>query len=281
MTEPPVPVVDAHVHVWDVQRRSLPWLPEGHPLRRDFHLDERLRDEHPGTIDVVLVQADADAGENTDLFDLAATHPAVAGVVAWVDLLDRDAPKALDAARAGARARGAALVGVRCPPHDRHDPRALADNRLRRGVAAAAERGLCVDVLAGPAALPAIAELADAVPDARLVVDHLGGPRHTHGVTESWTRGMERIAAAPNVFVKASGVTAVAAHRRTRREYVEKALAVVGADRLMYGSDWPVCTLDPGHEHVIDLLRGVVPTHQLPKVLRSTARQVYRLADQT
>ncbi|GAB2607411.1 amidohydrolase family protein [Kribbella endophytica] len=261
MTEPPAPplTVDAHVHVWDLARRQLPWLPAGHPLRRDY-LVEDLREASGGVVpECVLVQADADPAEVHDLLALAEEHPEVLGVVGWFDL--REDLTAQFAALADR------LVGVRCPPADQHDPSAFTDPAFVRGVQAAAQADLAVDLLLRPSALPGAAQLAAAVPDARLVIDHLGNPPG-----EAWADGMKALADTGNVVVKLSGAYLppddLAAH-------IDFLLGLLGSDRLMFGSDWPVCTLRSSRAETIRLFTTLVPPAAHDDVFGGTARRTY------
>ncbi|GAA1571640.1 MULTISPECIES: amidohydrolase family protein [Kribbella] len=264
MTSPPgtaVALLDAHVHVWELRRRALPWLRAGHPLRRDFTLSDLAGAAGGETPDVVLVQADADPREVEDLLALARQNPAVVGVVGWFDLLDfpdrlPDDPR---------------LVGVRSPPADQTDPLVLTDPAHVRGVRAAADAGLAVDLLLRPSALIGAARLASDVPEARLVLDHLGNPT---SATPEWHAGMQALAEHPNVTIKLSGT----AHLATDdlRALVDVALELFGSERLMFGSDWPVCTLAGPRADVLRRTTALLPSTTHNDVLRGTAQRIYR-----
>lgn len=253
--------LDAHVHVWDTSRRPLPWLPAGHPLRRDFSLSDLAEASDGRLPDTILVQADADPLEVTDLLGLAATTPSVLGVVGWFDLHHStsfpDDPL---------------LLGIRCPPADQTDPDAFTAPAFVRGVRAATEAGLAVDLLVRPSALTGAVRLADAVPDARLVLDHLGNPA---GVTADWSTGMKALADHPNVAVKLSG----AAHLPTETvaELIAATLELFGSDRLMFGSDWPVCTLSSTRAEVLRRTAELLPAAAHNDVFRGAAERTYRL----
>jgi len=254
-------MIDAHVHVWELERRALPWLPEDHPLRRDFTLTD-LAGELP---DVVLVQADADPAEAGDLLTLARQTPAVVGVVGWFDLLDFPDRVPDDPL----------LVGVRSPPRDQTDPDLLTAPAHVRGVRAAADAGLAIDLLLRPSALIGAARLATAVPDARLVLDHLGNPTPlSEAATPGWRSGMQALAECPNVTVKLSGT----AHLATDdlRALVDVALELFGSERLLFGSDWPVCTLAATRAEVIRRTTALLPPATHNDVFRGTAQRIYR-----
>jgi L-fuconolactonase len=253
-----IPPLDAHVHVWDLSRRALPWLPENHPLRRTYTLDDLAGGKLP---EVVLVQADADPAEVSDLLGLAHQNPAVVGVVGWFDLLDF--PDRLP--------DDPLLVGVRSPPVDQTDPDALTEPAHVRGVRAASDAGLAIDLLLRPSALIGAARLASAVPDARLILDHLGNPT---AATDEWRNGMRALAECPNVSVKLSGT----AHLATDdlRALVDVALELFGSERLLFGSDWPVCTLAGTRADVLRRTTALLPPTTHNDVFRGTAQRIYR-----
>ncbi|MEV0797237.1 amidohydrolase family protein [Kribbella sp. NPDC050281] len=262
------------MHVWDTARRALPWLPAGHPLRRDFTLadlsadrsSDLSADRPPGQSDdrlpgLVLVQADADPAEVQDLLDLAATTPSVAGVVGWFDL--RNLPSDLPG--------DPRLVGIRSPPADQTDPDALTDPAHVRGVRAATDAGLAIDLLLRPPALIGAARLASVVPEARLVLDHLGNPTTT---SATWRTGLQALAECPNVTVKLSGTAHLPPDDLA--ELVDVALDLFGSDRLMFGSDWPVCTLSAGRSEVVRRTADLLPSATHNDVFRGTAQRTYR-----
>ncbi|MBP2350953.1 L-fuconolactonase [Kribbella aluminosa] len=196
-----------------------------------------------------------------DLLALARQHPAVVGVVGWFDLLDfpdrlPDDPR---------------LVGVRSPPADQTDPDLLTDPAHVRGVRAATDAGLAVDLLIRPSALIGAARLAAVVPEARLVLDHLGNPITA---TPEWRAGLQALAEHPNVTVKLSGT----AHLATGdlRALVDVALEHFGSERLMFGSDWPVCTLASTRADVLRRTTALLPPTTHNDVLRGTAQRIYR-----
>ncbi|WP_165949068.1 amidohydrolase family protein [Kribbella turkmenica] len=252
--------LDAHVHLWDTSRRALPWLPAGHPLRRDFTLPDLARSGGGRLPDTILVQADADPLEVTDLLGLAAATPAVLGVVGWFDLH-----------RSASFPEHTKLVGVRCPPADQTDPGALDDAGFVRGVCAAADAGLAIDLLLRPPALLGAARLAGAVPGARLVLDHLGNPA---APTDDWLTGMKALADRPNVTVKLSGTAHLASD--TLAELIDVTLGLFGSDRLMFGSDWPVCTLSSTRAEVLRRTAELLPAAAHNDVFRGTAQRTYR-----
>jgi L-fuconolactonase len=238
--------VDAHLHLWDLDRVSYPWLTEAlGPIHRTFAFAEVEPGlEQAGVDRVVLVQA-ANSVEDTEaMFAVAESNDRVAGVVAWVDLLDpRRAARQLD--EWGAHP---SFVGVRHLIHDEPDPDWLAQDAVHASLALLADRGHAFDVIGVlPRHLEHALGLADELPSLRLVIDHLGTPPVGAADPEPWRSLMTRLAVHPNVSAKLSGLTTLGpaghADARSLRPFVDHALDVFGPERVMFGGDWPVSTI--------------------------------------
>jgi L-fuconolactonase len=238
--------VDAHLHLWHLDRVSYPWLTEAlGPIHRTFAFAEvEPQLEQAGVDRVVLVQA-ANSTEDTEaMFAVAAGNDRVAGVVAWIDLLDpRRAAQQLDSWGAHP-----SFVGVRHLIHDEPDPDWLAQDAVHASLALLADRGLAFDVIGVlPRHLEHALGLAAELPSLRLVIDHLGTPPVGAANPEPWRSLMTSLAAHPNVSAKLSGLTTLgpAGHTDARRlrTFVDHALDVFGPERVMFGGDWPVSTL--------------------------------------
>jgi L-fucono-1,5-lactonase len=254
-------IVDAHQHFWDPARADYPWMTdEVAQLRRRFGPDDLEPDlQAHGVRGTVLVQARSSFDETRALLEIAAETPFVLGVVGWVDLTG-DVEHALDG-----------LVGVRHQVHDESDPRWLLRDDVQRGIAAVGEAGLAFDLLVRARELPAAAETARRHPDVRFVLDHLGKP----SADSPWAEGVAALAEQPNVTCKLSGLfTEVGSNVSP---YVEQALRWFGADRCMFGSDWPVCLLATTYGDALALVRDAVPERDRRLVFSETAIRTYRL----
>jgi len=190
----------------------------------------------------VVVQATTQLEETHWLLDLADENEFIAGVVGWVDLTDPGLGGTLDELQ-----RRRKFKGVRHPVHDESDTEWLMRPAVVAGLRELARRGLPYDLLLRPLHLPLVVRLAEMVPELRMVIDHLAKPRIAEGVLEGWAGEMERIAAIAQVFVKISGMITedgpgqwIAARIRP---YVQHVLRLFGPNRVMFGSDWPVCLL--------------------------------------
>jgi L-fuconolactonase len=279
-------VVDAHHHVWDDPGLDrYPWMAgeELRPLRRRFGFAELEPLMAAAGIDAaVTVQARTDLEETRELLALAAAEPAIAGVVGWVDLTDGRTGETL--ARLREWPGGGKLVGVRHPAHDEADPDWLARPEVLRGAEQVAQAGLAMDLLVRTRELPAALRLVRALPGMRVVVDHLAKPPIASGDLAAWRRGMEPLAAQPQVAAKLSGLVTEARWDAWRveelAECVQDALAWFGPERLMFGTDWPVCLLAASHAEVARAYRSTIdhlPPARRGQVMGGTAARVYRL----
>ena len=274
--------VDAHHHLWQTSVDRHDWLdgPEMTAIRRDFTTVD-LRAAAADIDATVLVQVRPDLGESVGFLATAADEPLIAGVVGWVDLT---ASPARDIDRLRAAPGGDLLVGVRHLVQAEPDPRWLARADVLHGLAAVRDAGLVYDLLVLPHQLPAAVTAARALPDLTFVLDHLGKPPIATGEREPWATHLATLAREPNVVAKLSGLVTEANRRHWTvtdlRPYVHTALAAFGPDRLMTGSDWPVCLLAGGYGEVLDatntLLDELAPAERAA-VLGGTATRVYGL----
>jgi L-fuconolactonase len=247
--------VDAHHHVWDLAIRDQPWTADLPALRRSFAFDElRLQLAAQDIDGTVLVQTITVADETPELLDLAAREPMVLGVVGWVDLTADDVSSRLSALRA--HPGGERLVGIRHQVQEEPDPRWLCRPEVRRGLAAVAEAGLGFDLLVTPPQLDAAVETVAALPGLGFVLDHAGKPPIRQGDLDPWRGHIGELARYDNVTVKLSGLVTEADHAAWRvedlRPYSDVLWESFGPDRVMFGSDWPVCLLAASYDAVVD-----------------------------
>lgn len=253
-------------------------------LRRNFTLaDLKPQAAAAGVTATVVVQTDSAPGESSDLLALAASDGLVAAVVGWVDLA---APGAGDAiAELTEQPGGERLAGIRHPLFGEPGEGWLRRPDVLRGLAAVAAAGLVFDVVGLPAQLPDALAAARAVPGLTFVLDHLGNPDGDPG-DGPWARAMRDLAALPNTVAKLSGVLSEAFILGTRdidpmiRAYCGQAMSMFGPGRLMFGSDWPPCTLTASYPDVLAaarLITGGLSEAEQAAVFAGTARRVYRL----
>ena len=291
----PMPVVDAHHHLWDLSAHDQPWLAsaaELAPLLRNFRVaDLAAQAAAQGVTATVLVQTVSEPWETPEMLALAATGGLVAAVVGWVDLQAPDVASSLAALRE--LPGGGRLAGIRHPVLVEPDARWLARPAVLRGLAAVAAAGLAFEVVGEPRHLAAAADAARALPGLRLVLDHLGNPEVTGEVQPSWADPFRALAALPNVTGKLSGIFGAPAPGRARtadasgevdvahmRPYYEIALDAFGPGRLMFGSDWPVSTLYASYADIHTAARALTAALSIAEqeaIFSGTARRTYQL----
>jgi L-fuconolactonase len=277
--------VDAHQHFWAPERYSYPWLAGDvmDPVRRVFTPDDLLPCLRAADIDgSVLVQTISSLDETREFLDLAAATDFIFGVVGWVDLTAPAVGDQLDELLDGPSGRW--LVGIRHQVHDEPDPDWLRRDDVRRGLAAVQHRGLAYDLLVRARELPAATDTVRRFPELRFVLDHIAKPRIADGRDEPWARQLPALAAQPNVSVKLSGMVTEATWAswtpEDLRPFVGRVVEWFGTERLMFGSDWPVCLLAGSYEDVVAALTAVLPAmspDELAQVFGGNARRVYRL----
>ncbi len=278
-------LIDAHHHFWDTERANYPWMTdEVAPIRRPFGpQDLRPLLQRCNVAGTVLVQARSDLEETEWFLDIAEDVDFVWGVVGWVDLAAPGVGDELSALQE--RGDGRALVGVRHQAHDEPDERWLVRPEVLRGLAAVGDAGLAYDLLVRTRELPAAVDAARSLPDVRFVVDHLAKPPIATGETEAWARAMAPLAELDNVYCKLSGMITEADWRAWTpehlRPYVDRVLHMFGSERVMFGSDWPVCLLAGSYEEglaALDACLGELDAATRDKIFRRNAQAFYRLA---
>lgn len=279
-------VVDAHHHLWDLAVRDQDWItgPEMAPLDRSFAVADLAAEARAaGVTGTVVVQTVTVAEETPELLALAAGSELLAGVVGWTDLTAPDVADTLAALRAGPG--GERLVGIRHQVQGEPDPRWLERPEVLHGLTAVAEAGLAYDLVVLPHQLPAACAAARAVPGLAFVLDHLGKPPIRSGAVEPWASGLRALGSLPNTFGKLSGLVTEADWagwtRTGLRPFADTALEVFGPERLMFGSDWPVCLLAASYAEVLSAARDLTVELSLSEqasVFAGTAARAYRLA---
>jgi L-fuconolactonase len=277
--------VDAHHHLWDLKVRAQEWLraPELKPIWRDFTMAELEPEARGNGVDkTVLVQVAASTDETCEFLAYAACTPLIGGVVGWMDLTDPDPAAQLD--RLEHAPGGRMLRGIRHLVQDEPDQDWLGRPDVRRALAAVADHDLPYDLLIRPphaaGALRAVREL----PQLTFVLDHLGKPPIAAGGMEPWAGWIRELAAEPNVVCKISGLVTEADRDSWTiadlRPYAETAIEAFGAERVMFGSDWPVCNLAGTYTEVFDaaiLLTSGLSEAERAAVFGGTATRIYRL----
>jgi L-fuconolactonase len=274
--------IDAHQHFWSYDEKQYPWINPKWPIRKSFLPPDLkpLLDAH--MIDAcVAVQARQSLEETIWLLDLAKNYPFIAGVVGWINLL-ADSPRAI--AFQLERINREKLVGVRHVVQDEIDDRFMLRTDFLTGIAALREYGLTYDILIFPKQLPAAIELVRKFPEQPFVLDHIAKPIIREGLIEPWSAQIKELAKSPNVSCKISGMVTEARWHDWKpsdfRPYLDVVWNAFGEDRLMFGSDWPVCLLSGDYPQVASIVTDYLaqfPESSREKVLGGNAIRFYKL----
>ncbi|MGO9408328.1 MAG: amidohydrolase family protein [Acidimicrobiales bacterium] len=275
-------IIDSHHHVWDPAKRPHDWLVAFPSLNRPFDLRQLEQVARPlGVSATVLVQVLNDPAETEEFLALADTSEFIAGVIGWVDLTDPGVGETL--ARLAELPGGDKLVGVRHLVPDEPDPDWLCRPEVRRGVRAVSESGRTFDLLVTTRELPAAVALAEHLEDATLVIDHIAKPEIGTSTWEPWNSSIGQLARNKSVVCKISGLVSQAGRHwdpAAVRPYVERVVELFGPNRLLFGSDWPVCTAVASYDEVLGLARDLVAPlvgQEIDAFFGGTARRIYKL----
>jgi len=273
--------IDSHQHFWHYDEPQYPWIPKGTPLHRDW-LQEDLAPllSKAGLDGSVVVQARQSVEESRWLLQLADQHPFVKGVVGWVDLCSANVANQL-----AQFAPHPKFVGVRHVVQDEPDDRFMLRPDFMRGIARLKEFDLTYDILIYPKQLHAAIELVKRFPEQPFVLDHIAKPLIKDGVISPWRELINELAKFANVSCKISGLVTEANWTRWQAEdfkpYLDIVFEAFGEDRLMFGSDWPVCQLAASYEQVHRIIRDYThnfPPHVQRKIFGENAVRFYGLA---
>ena len=274
--------VDAHQHYWRYSPEEYGWIDDSISILNRDHLPEHLapllQENHVnGT---VAVQARQTHEETRGLLDLANQFPFILGVVGWVDL---HAENVMDVLEDFSPQPG--FCGVRHVLQDEPDDRFMLRDDFLRGLSCLQRFDLSYDLLLYPRHLPMARELVERFPKQRFIVDHLAKPPIQEGRLSPWDEDLRRLAAHENVYCKISGMVTEADWFRWKPSdftaYVDVALEAFGTKRLVFGSDWPVCTVAASYTEVLELARETLKNlseSEQEDIFGGNARRFYKLA---
>lgn len=274
--------IDAHQHYWTMTRTDYGWITPDLPvLYRDYlpeHLDAHLRThELDGTI---VVQAAPTVEETEYLFALADRSDSILGVVGWLDLFDPAHREHYER-----YVKHPKFVGFRIMIQEMPDAARVLEPAFVEALKEYAAMDVPVDLLVKSDQLEALNALLDAVPGLRGVIDHIGKPRIAEQAFEPWASQIERAARHPNLYCKLSGMVTEADHKAWKPEhfdaYVRHVIRVFGENRVLFGTDWPVCLLAASYDEVVNALNRALPSswgaRERAKLFGDNARRFYNL----
>lgn len=246
--------IDAHQHFWHYDAAQYPWIPTGSALHRNWLPADLAAIQSPlGFAGSVAVQARQVVAESDWLMGLADADPTVKAVVGWVDLRNPDVARDLERL-----ARHPKFAGVRHVVQEEPDDLFMVRPEFMRGIAQLAALGLTYDILIFPKQLPAALELVAKFPDQPFVLDHIAKPHIKDGTLSPWREQIRELAASGNVMCKVSGMVTEADHGAWKaadfRPYLDVVFEAFGEERIMWGSDWPVCLFAASYEQALRLV---------------------------
>ncbi len=273
--------IDSHQHFWRYRPETHGWIDERMGVLKRDYLPEDLAPllRAQGFDGCVAVQAAQTLDETRFLLDLSDHHAFIRAVVGWVDLRSPDVERQL-----ADLARHPRFKGVRHIVQSEPDDRFLVREDVLRGLAVLEPFGLAYDILIYARQLPAAIELARRLPRQRFVLDHIAKPEIAAGRVSPWKEQVRELAASPNASCKLSGMVTEAAWKGWTaadfRPYLDVVFEAFGPDRLMIGSDWPVCLLAGDYGTVMGLVEDYMagrPAAEREKVLGGNAARFYRI----
>ena len=273
------PRIDSHMHVWQLSRGDYGWLtPELVPLYRDFGIDDvRASWDAAGIDGAILVQAAPTVAETRYLLAVANSESGVKGVVGWIDMLSPDAVNELERL-----ASDALLRGIRPMLQDIPDDDWMLRPELGPVYRAVVDLGLRFDALVLPRHLPDLLRLIERHPDLPIVIDHGAKPQIGESL-DAWQKDMAALAAIPHVHCKLSGLVTECRGQASKADLapvVDTLLDLFGPQRLMFGSDWPVCTLRSTYAEWwgwAQELTDSLSAHEKDALFGTTAQRFYGL----
>jgi L-fuconolactonase len=275
-----MPRIDAHQHFWQYNSAQYGWIGDDmNVIRRDF-LPEDLASEMKlaGVDGSIAVQA-AGAGETEWLLGLAKDWDFILGVVGWVPLTD---PLVGD--EISRLAHNPKLRGLRHVVQDEPDPNYILRDDFNAGIRKVTEAGLVYDILIFERHLSPAIQFVDKHPNQVFVLDHIAKPRIKDGLITPWRQKVRELAKRPNVYCKISGIVTEAEWGKWTPEqllpYIETVIEAFGANRLMFGSDWPVCLLATSYKHWVELVENALTSlsvSERQRIWGGTAREAYSL----
>ena len=259
--------IDAHQHFWRYSPITHSWINDSMAvLKRDF-LPEDLKPElkkksFNGCIAVQAVQSEA---ENDFLLDLADNNDFIKGVVGWLDLRADNIDE-----RLAHYSKHPKFCGLRHVVQDEPDDEFLLRDDFKRGISKLKQYNLTYDILIFEKQLPAALKFVEAFPDQSFVLDHIAKPLIVRHELNPWKEYIQKLAEFPNVYCKVSGLVTEAHWKNWKKTdltpYLDVVFEAFGTQRVMVGSDWPVCKLAASYEQVVDIIQtyiqGFSPTEK-------------------
>ncbi|WP_116769631.1 amidohydrolase family protein [Maribacter litoralis] len=273
--------IDAHQHFWQYEPQKHAWIDDDMAvIRRDFMPRDLFTELKVNEIDgCVAVQADQTIEETNFLIDLASENDFIKGVVGWVDFRASTIEKDLEKF-----CNNTIVKGFRHVVQGEPDPNFLLRKPFLNGIKQLEQYGYTYDILIFPHQLGATLEFVKQFPNQKFVIDHIAKPYIKDGFYDGWATLMKEIASHENVYCKLSGMITEADYNNWKpvdiKKYLDLVLASFGADRCLFGSDWPVCLVAGSYAQVKELITKYITdfsTDEKAKIMGNNAVEFYNL----
>lgn len=274
--------IDSHQHYWQVSRGDYHWMTPDLPVLYRDYLPADLRPllNEGGIQKTILVQAAQTTAETDFLLQLAKADDSIAGVVGWLDMESPEFPTQFERYRNNPQ-----FIGLRPMLQDLPDDDWIVRPRVLDALRLVADADFPFEFLTYPRHLPFVLKVLESLPSLRVVLDHISKPEIRLGKQEPWRTWIAQVAQHPNLLCKLSGMITEADHQRWSpndlRPYVDHIVQCFGTDRLMFGSDWPVCLLAGSYRQTIAALKELLPSNLTEaddqKIFGENAEHFYKL----
>jgi L-fuconolactonase len=278
--------IDGHQHFWKVNRGDYHWMDPSVPILCRDYLPGDLRPHlvKHGIARTILVQAAQTVEETDSLLELAAQNPFIAGVVGWLDMESPDFPRQFELYRRNPR-----FLGLRPMLQDISDSQWIVRPQVLKSLQLIADADFPFEFLTYTRHLPYVLQALESVGALRAVIDHISKPEIREGKLEPWKHLIARAAQHKNLYCKLSGMITEADPRHWSaddlRPYIEHTVDCFGWDRVIFGSDWPVCLLAGSYDQVvqalIEVLRPRMDAKSEGKLFGANAIDFYKLSFET
>ncbi len=274
--------IDAHQHYWKLSRGDYSWITPDLPvLYRDYLPDDlESKLEGLGIDKTIVVQASSTLNETKFLLDLSDQTDSIAGVVGWIDFESDYFEEQFEKFH-----KHPSFIGVRIMLQDINDSEYVLRPYIIERLKFLADRSFPVDLLVKENQLSAIAKLVNLIPHLRGVINHIGKPDIKNGVFEPWAGWIQEIAKNENIYCKLSGMVTEADHQCWQYSdfefYIQQIVSVFGSERILFGSDWPVCLLAAKYEQVENILKvmlsKIISEEEMKLIFGLNAIRFYQL----
>jgi L-fuconolactonase len=278
--------IDGHQHFWKANRGDYHWMDPSVPILCRDYLPGDLRPHlvKHGIARTILVQAAQTVEETAFLLELAAKNSFIAGVVGWLDMESQDFPRQFELYR-----RNPMFIGLRPMLQDISDPKWILRPQVLKSLQLVADADFPFEFLTYTRHLPYVLQSLESVGPLRAVIDHISKPEIKEGKLEPWKQLMAQAAQHKNLYCKLSGMITEADPRHWSaddlRPYIEHTVDCFGWDRVIFGSDWPVCLLAGSYDQVvqalIEVLRPRMDAKSEGKLFGINAIDFYKLSFET